>query len=136
MKILMFIGVLLLSGCMSTDYLDNSLRRLTGKPIKVAFRYIGYPEQKQSFDDVTVYTWRREENSVDTYLVPRTTTGKTGEKSVRLTTTEEQYVPVIKTCKIQLVVDKAGYIKDYNYDDNDGCYFYYQRLEPLTGVVQ
>ncbi|HGB4253021.1 TPA: hypothetical protein ACIVG6_001900 [Salmonella enterica subsp. enterica serovar Virchow] len=132
----MFTGVLLLSGCMSTDYLDNGLQSLTGKPIEVAFQYLGYPDQKQSFDDLTVYTWRRAENSVDTYIAPQTTTGKTGEKTVRLTSTEMQYVPVTKTCKIQLAVDKTGYIKNYNYEDNNGCYFYYQRLEPLVRMVQ
>ncbi|KQJ38160.1 hypothetical protein AM270_21095 [Escherichia coli] len=112
--------------------MDKGLRALSGKKIDTAFRVLGYPENKQEFNGVTVYIWNNSLNTVRVYTEPRMVYGTVGKEEIRTIVNENQYVPVTLSCRIQIAVDKNGYIKDYSYDDDGGCLSYSRRLEKYT----
>lgn len=105
------------------------LQTLIGKNVDIAFKVLGYPDQKHIFNNTVVYTWNKSQSSVRTYSTPQVTSGIIGDKSFKATIIENQYIPVNESCKIQLAVDSHGYIKSFDYDDEGGCYSYSLRLE-------
>ena len=133
MKKVILVGILIvLGGCSATQNMDKGLRALSGKKIDTAFRILGYPENKQEFNGVTVYIWNNSLNTVRVYTEPRMVYGTVGKEEIRTIVNENQYVPVTLSCRIQIAVDKNGYIKDYSYDDDGGCLSYSRRLEKYT----
>lgn len=124
-----------LNGCAMTDYMDSGLRALSGKKIDTAFNVLGYPENKQVFDGTTVYTWHKRLNTLRNYTTPQDTYGTIGKETFRVTVTETQYVPVTVSCKVQIAVDKRGYIKNYSYDDDGACDTYSLRLEKYLATA-
>lgn len=133
MKKVILVGILIvLGGCSATQNMDKGLRALSGKKVDTAFRVLGYPENKQEFNGVTVYIWNNSLNTVRVYTEPRMVYGTVGKEEIRTIVNENQYVPVTLSCRIQIAVDKNGYIKDYSYDDDGGCLSYSRRLEKYT----
>lgn len=128
-KIIFGCIIIVLGGCSATQNMDRGLRALSGKKIDAAFSVLGYPENKQEFNGVTVYVWSKSLNTVRVYTEPRTVYGTVGKEKIQTFVNESQYVPVTLSCRIQIAVDKNGYIKDYSYDDDGGCLSYSRRLE-------
>lgn len=47
------------------DVLYRELRKMHGKPARVAFNRIGYPDKKMNIEGATVYSWVNEDTNLD-----------------------------------------------------------------------
>lgn len=124
--------VLVVTGCVSFQELDEGLRGLVGQDKTVAFKILGYPDNQQTFDDTKVYTWVTNSTGAEPYVSPQTTSGTVNGKPFEATTAQTTFVPVSYSCKIQISTDRKGVIKDYKYTSTDpsvmGCMNYIKSL--------
>lgn len=132
MKKWMLAGVVVLTGCVSFQQMDEGLGKLVGQDKSVAFNILGYPDSQQTFDDTKVYTWVATSSGAEPYTAPQTTYGSIDGKSFQSTTTQTAFVPVTYTCKVQISTDAKGIIKQYKYNSSDpsvmGCMPYIRSL--------
>lgn len=126
----------LLSGC-AMQTLEKALPQFEGKKIDYAINYLGYPDQELDVADKKVYVWSHQSTgsmpittSKPTY---NTTYGAFGPITTYGTTSETNYVPVSRECKIKLITDKKHKVLSTEFEGNEsGCNRYADRLEGLV----
>lgn len=96
----------LLAGC-ATAQLDKGLKGLVGQNIDQAVKRLGYPTSERTTLGTKIYTWSTSFGGV----IPSATSANT-----------VGVVPVNYACKVELIVDAAGTITDYDWEgDQGGC---------------
>ena len=134
------LAILLLSGC-AMQTLEKALPQFEGKKIDYAINYLGYPDQELDVAGKKVYIWSHESTGSMpiTTSKPNYSTSYTpyGAISTYSTTTETNYVPVSRECKIKLITDKKHKVLSTEFEGNEGgCNGYAKKLKPLVEDIE
>lgn len=127
--ILLALSFILLSGCANFEKMDMTLNMMKGKDKSLPFKVLGYPDGSYKIDKDIIYVWQRTEGGVLATSDSYTSYGTVNGKYASATTYGTVYTPTNYSCRIKIVTDSKGIIKDYDFDgDQAGCYPYIRQL--------
>ena len=128
----------LMTAC-STDFRPNSgfaelngyIRALVGKPIEVAFREIGLPDEETEIAGMHGYVWAKQNSFVMPLTQSSTTSSANGSAVASASATS--YVPVNYSCRVRLFVDNNEMIAHGDFDGNwGGCELFVKRFRAIA----
>ena len=129
MRRLIFISLLLISGCATFGQFDKNLPELIGNHIEEVNYIWGIPDGTYPLGNNIVYIWSTNQDFNISLPQQTNVSGFVGTTPVWGTATTYQSVPVNSTCTIKLMTEN-GYIKDYTYSGNlYGCEWYINQLK-------
>lgn len=125
---LLLAATILLTGCVSM-YMDEYLKPYVGQDIHAAVAKLGYPDSQRVILGDTVYAWSHEHRGVLILPTATTTTGRVGDVGVNVSSYGSEAMPTHSACQIQMAVDSAGIVKNYQWIGSDsGCSPYLRAL--------
>jgi hypothetical protein len=120
--ILVFFGLLGLSGCATVDRMDEGLNALLGQDAETAVQILDKPTEKRTSANYTVYFWIVDRTETYTRPLPKAVDSRTSQHNVNY---YNEVVAVDYGCDIQLFADRTGRLIKWERDGNTrGCQDY------------
>lgn len=100
---LVLVVLSVLSGCTTTNYIDNGLNSLVGQHEDVAIEVLGYPDNLYQLDEASVFVWDKNYNGT-LYMSDATRVTYIGLTPVYSVNASYDF-PVYYNCSIKLIVE-------------------------------
>ncbi|WP_447867232.1 hypothetical protein [Rahnella bonaserana] len=120
---------IVLCSCANFQKMDTTLNMMKGKDKSIPFKILGYPDGSYKVDQDNVYLWTRSDDGVLALPAAYTSTAMESGRLVTTTSYNTAYVSTSYSCRIKIITDAEGIVKEYHYDGNEsGCYPYIRKL--------
>lgn len=122
-----------LTSCVTSEQIGAGVHSFEGKPYKVAFDALGYPDQERVIDGKRVFTWSNQNSG--SYSVPTSSTATTfvGGRTITTTIQGTRTESYDYNCKVDMVVGSSGIIEKAQGEGNIGGCERYAKFAPKNG---